>query len=363
MNEKVKVLSLPVEGMTCASCVARVEKALQKVAGVSTAAVNLATEKATVAFDPAVVSTDALRAAVEDAGYTLLVPRGESAAPEGSHKDASYRQLKRDLIVSASLTVPLMLLSLLSMMDSYTTWSPLSLDATNKVLLILVTPVMFIPGKRFFKGLWSALRHRAADMNTLVAVGTGSAYLYSLVAVLFPAPGGGIPHVYFDTSAAIITLVLLGKLMEAKAKNRASDAITKLLGLQPKVARVVRNGSEHDIPVAEVMVDDIVIVRPGGKIPVDGVIIEGLTTLDEAMMTGESLPVEKRPGDRIIGGTVNKNGSITFRATAVGHQTVLSHIVKLVEDAQGSKAPYPAPCRSPQRPASHRLCRRPPGPP
>lgn len=339
MNERLKVISLPVEGMTCASCVARVEKALHKVPGVSTAAVNLATEKATVEFNPGVVSTDALRAAVEDAGYTLLVPRAETAGPEGSHKDAAYRQLKKDLILSVSLTAPLMLLSVLSMMDSYMRWSPLSLDATNKVLLILVTPVMFLPGKRFFKGLWSALRHRAADMNTLVAVGTGSAYLYSLVAVLFPAPGGGMPHVYFDTSAAIITLVLLGKLMEAKAKNRASDAITKLLGLQPKVARVVRNGSEHDIPVAEVMVDDIVIVRPGGKIPVDGVIIEGLTTLDEAMMTGESLPVEKRPGDRIIGGTVNKNGSITFRATAIGHQTVLSHIVKLVEDAQGSKAP------------------------
>jgi P-type Cu+ transporter len=328
--------------MTCASCVARVEKALRNVDGVQNANVNMATEKATVELNPAVVSVDSLKTAVEEAGYTLLTPQAEEQSSNESHKDSAYKQLKKEFVLSVALTVPVMLLSMLSMMDSYMVWSPLSMDITNKILLILTTPVMFVPGKRFFKGLWGTLKHLTADMNTLVAVGTGSAYIYSLIAVLFPellGLAGGMPHVYFDTSATIITLILLGKLLEATAKSRASDAIKKLLGLQPKTASVIRGGVEREVPVAEVAVGDIVVVRPGEKIPVDGLITKGSTTLDESMITGESLPVEKKVGDRIIGGTINKNGSVEFRTTAVGKQTALAQIVKLVEDAQGSKSP------------------------
>jgi len=341
-TREIQTLSLPVDGMTCASCVSRVEKALMNVDGVQSAAVNLATEKATLVFDPSTTSVDTLKRAVEEAGYTLLILQGEEHASHEPHKDAAHKQLKKEFVLSVALTAPVMLLSMLSMMDSYMVWSPLSMDVTNKILLILTTPVMFIPGKRFFRGLWGTLKHFTADMNTLVAVGTGSAYIYSLVAVLFPqllGLGGEMTHVYFDTSATIITLILLGKLLEATAKSRASDAITKLLGLQPKTARVIRGGVERDVPVAEVAVGDIVVVRPGGKIPVDGLITKGVTTLDESMITGESLPVEKNVGDRVIGGTINRNGSVEFRATAVGKQTALAQIVRLVEEAQGSKAP------------------------
>ncbi|MEK9138531.1 MAG: copper-translocating P-type ATPase, partial [Bacteroidota bacterium] len=259
-----------------------------------------------------------------------------------SHKDAALKQLRKEFVLSGSLTVPIMALSMASMLESYTQWSPLSMDVTNKILLVLTTPVMFISGRRFFKGFWATAKHLAADMNTLVAVGTGSAYLYSVIAVLFPEWLGHARHsghVYFDMSATIITLILLGKLLEATAKGRASDAIKKLLGLQPKTARVIHNGVERDIPITSVAVDDLIVVRPGEKIPVDGVITKGTTTIDEAMVTGESLPVEKRVGESVIGGTINKNGSIEFRATAVGSRTVLAQIVKLVEDAQGSKAP------------------------
>ncbi len=339
--ENIQTVSLPVEGMTCSSCVARVEKALTKVDGVQSASVNLATEKATVQFNPAATSVDTLKAAVEEAGYTLTIPRQHEGSAVASHKDIAYKQLKKEFILAVLLTLPVMALSMLSMMDSYMSWSPISMGATNKILLLLTTPVMFISGRRFFKGLWGSVKHFAADMNTLVAVGTGSAYIYSLVAVMFPEWLGlsEMPHVYFDTSATIITLILLGKLLEATAKNRASDAIKKLLGLQPKTARVIRNGVERDVPIADVVINDIILVRPGEKIPVDGVVTKGSTTLDESMITGESLPVEKNIGDRVIGGTINKNGSIEFCATAVGAQTVLARIVKLVEEAQGSKAP------------------------
>jgi Cu+-exporting ATPase len=341
-TKHIQTLFLPVEGMTCASCVARVEKALKKVDGVENANVNLATEKATVELNPAIASVGALKTAVEEAGYTLHIPQAVEQSSNQTHKDAAHRQLKKQFLLSVALTVPVMPLSMLSMMDSYMTWSPLSMDATNKILLILTTTVMFGPGKRFFKGLWGALKHLTADMNTLVAVGTGSAYIYSLIAVLFPGSlglVGEMSHVYFDTSATIITLILLGKLLEAMAKSRASDAITKLLGLQPRTARVIRGGVERDVPVGEVALGDVVVVRPGEKMPVDGLITKGFTTLDESMITGESLPVEKNVGDRIIGGSINKNGSVEFRATAVGKQTALAQIVKLVEDAQGSKAP------------------------
>ena len=343
MAEK-KTLTLPVEGMTCASCVLRVEKALKKVEGVADAAVNLASEKVKISFDPSRVSIDRLQAAVADSGYTLKIPQAASASAgdESASKDAAYRQLRNELIFSAVLTVPIMVLSMASMSDWYMEQSPLSMDATNKLLMLLTTPVMFTSGRRFFRGFWVTAKHLTADMNTLVAVGTGAAFVYSTLVVLFPEMMGIRGHeaeVYFDTSATIITLILLGRLLETRAKNRASDAIKKLLGLQPATARILRNGEEQDVAIEDVAVGDVLIVRPGERIPVDGVITKGFTIIDESMVTGESLPAEKKEGERVIGGTINKNGSIELRAAAVGRDTVLSRIVRLVEDAQGSKAP------------------------
>ena len=345
----VSTLSLPVEGMTCASCVLRVEKALKNVDGVAAAAVNLATEKATITFDPSRVTLDRLQQSVAESGYTLVMPaHREQIATDSSNVDprtVAAVGLRKDLIVSISLALPVMVLSMLSMTDWYHEMAFLSGAATNKILLLLTTPVLFIPGRRFFKGFWSSARHGSADMNTLVAVGTGSAFAYSTLAVLFPEILGLDPdhaHVYFDTAATIITLLLFGKYLEASAKRRATDAIKKLLGLQPKTARIMRQGAELDIPVADVAAGDIVVVRPGERLPVDGIISKGFSTVDESMVTGESLPVEKQPGEKVIGGTINKFGGLEFKATAVGNQTVLAHIVRLVEEAQGSKAPIQA---------------------
>jgi Cu+-exporting ATPase len=346
-NQSVRSLTLPVEGMTCASCVLRVEKAIKKVAGVADAAVNLASEKVRVEFDPTRVGLGQLQDAVSDSGYTLVISKDTKSAEAGPAgespgKNEAFRLLRNELIISAALTVPIMVLSMLSMTDWYMREAPVSMDATNRILLLLTTPVMFLSGRRFFRGFWVTARHLTADMNTLVAVGTGAAFAYSTIAVLFPeliSMNGDVPDVYFDTSATIITLILLGRMLEMSAKRRASDAISRLLGLQPKTARLLSNGTETDIPIADVVVGDIIVVRPGEKIPVDGVITKGFTTLDESMVTGESLPVERKEGESVVGGTINKNGSIEFRATAVGRDTVLARIVKLVEEAQGSKAP------------------------
>jgi Cu+-exporting ATPase len=320
-----------------------VERALKKVEGVAGASVNLATEKATIEFDPARVQVDALIAAVDKAGYTLTRPvQSTTPVVENIARNEPLQRLRNELVASIVLTAPIMALSMASMFEEYAEWSPLTLDETNRFLLLLTAPVMFIAGRRFFLGFWKALRYFSADMNTLVAVGTGSAFLYSTLLTLFPewfGHAGHLGHVYFDTSATIITLILLGKYLEVSAKSRASDAIKKLLGLQPRSAIVIRSGAHHEVPIADVVENDMILVRPGEKIPVDGIITTGYSTLDESMITGESMPVEKNAGDRVIGGTINKNGSIEFRATAVGAQTVLARIVKMVEEAQGSKAP------------------------
>lgn len=342
-----RMVTLDVEGMTCASCVLRVEKSLKGVDGVADAAVNLASEKARITFDPARTTITDLQKAVRDSGYTLRIDEQPTLqAPDGvehqSPQQLTLRRLKKELLFSAALTLPIVFLGMAGMTDLYQRLSPLSVQTTNLILFILTTPVMFISGWRFFRGFWAATRHRTADMNTLVAIGTGAAYLYSTVVVLFPgllAVSGKTPEVYFDTAAAIITLILLGKTLEMSAKQRASDAIRTLLGLQPKTARVIRESGESDIPIAAVLPGDLILVRPGERIPVDGVITRGDTVLDESMITGESLPVERHPDERVIGGTVNLNGSVEFRATAVGEATLLARIVKLVEEAQGSKAP------------------------
>ncbi|HWP83055.1 MAG TPA: heavy metal translocating P-type ATPase, partial [Bacteroidota bacterium] len=348
-KESYQTLTLPVEGMTCASCVLRVEKTLKKVEGVQEAAVNLATEKVTLSFDPAKVQLDTLARAVDEAGYRLVVPvekpsdlslqEGQSEMPGGPAE--AYRKLKREFIFSAILTIPIMAVSMLMMTDWFMVRSPLAMDDINKLLMIATTLVMVVSAKRFFTIAWKLAKHFTSDMNTLVAVGTGTAYLYSTLVVLFPHwfPPDVQSHVYFDTAAVIVTLILMGRLLEAKAKQRASDAIKKLVELQPKTARVIRNGAEIDIPIDRVVHDDVVIVRPGEKIPVDGLITNGFTSVDESMVTGESIPVEKTVGQKVIGGTINKNGTIEFRATAVGKETVIAQIIKLVEEAQGSKAP------------------------
>jgi len=343
MKDIQGTLTVPVEGMTCASCVIRVEKALKKVEGVSAATVNLATEQTTVTFDPLRVTLDRLREAVSDAGYTLGTPVGEESAQEGAERyQSGLRKLKSELALSVSLALPVMVISMLSMTSWFHALLPLGMREVNILLLVLTAPVVFYSGRRFFAGFWKTAIHATADMNTLIALGTGAAFLYSAAVVLFPgwfegvADGGGV---YFDTAATIIALILIGRYLEALAKRRASDALRSLLTLQPPTARVIREGIESDIPVGQVIPGDIILVRPGERIPVDGIVDSGSTTVDESMMTGESLPVEKSAGDRLVGGTVNRNGSVTMHTTAVGAHTLLARIVKLVEDAQGSKAP------------------------
>jgi Cu+-exporting ATPase len=341
METNIQTITLPVEGMTCASCVARVEKSLTHLAGVQNAAVNLATEKATVKFDPSLVKPEQMAKAVEVAGYKLILPSASDASIPSDGSDG-YLKLKREFIFSAALTLPVMVLSMISMTDWFISESPLGMEEVNKILFLATTVVMFVAGKRFFSVAWKLAKRFETDMNTLVAVGTGVAYLYSSIVVLFPdwlPKSVNTMDVYFDTAATIITLILLGKVLEARAKRRASDAMKKLMSIQPKTAHVKRNGVFLDIAVDDVAAGDTIMVRPGEKIPVDGIIESGNTALDESMMTGESIPVHKKKGERVIGGTINTTGSIEFRATAVGKETMLAQVIRLVEEAQGSKAP------------------------
>ena len=328
--------TFPVEGMTCASCVLRVEKALTKVPGVSSVVINLATEKATITFDHAKVPVARLRETVAEAGYTLGEAYREESEPKAEERfRAEARHLRGELIASAALTLPVMVLSMMSMSPGS---MPFGMRTLSVLLLALSTAVIVWPGRRFFRGFYNTARHGTADMNTLVALGAGAAYLYSAVRVV--ASGGeSVSDLYFDSAGMIITLILFGRYIEMRAKHRASDAVRRLLSLQVRVARVIRDGREVDLPVERVEIDDVLVVRPGERIAVDGEITSGSTTVDESMVTGESLPVEKSPGDRLYGGTVNRNGSVQFRATAVGQRTVLAQIVALVEQAQTSKPP------------------------
>jgi len=319
----------PVSGMTCASCVSRVEQALSSVPGVVSVSVNLASEQATVDY---IEGTDIaeMRRAVREAGYEL----GAEAETLEDITTASRRDIRgvRDnFIVAAVLASVIMALM----------WTP-SFMGKPYLLWALATPVQFWAGWRFYRGAWGALRHKTADMNTLIAVGTSAAYFYSAVAVIFPglfAVGGMEAHLYFDTSAMIITLILLGRFLEARARGQTSAAIKKLIGLQPKTALIIRDGQEVEIPIEDVQIGDIIMVRPGERVPADGIIREGYSSVDQSMITGESLPVEKTVGDEVIGATINKTGSFRFEATKVGKDTALARIIRLVEEAQGSKAP------------------------
>jgi len=345
---------LGIIGMTCSSCAMVIEKTLGRVPGVASATVNLAAETATVAFDPALVGVDDLIAGVKNAGYDAVL-RVEPAAGEAPAEDVQriaqqkhQRHEQRLFILSLVLSLPLLALMVPSLMESVPlavatwlantfggAWDPMMVF--KYIGLVLATPVQFIAGAQFYKGFYHALKRRTGNMDTLIAIGTSAAYFYSLAATFIPSLHA--EPVFYETAALLITFVILGKLLEARAKGKTSDAIKKLMGLAAKTARVVRGGEEVDVPIEQVVVGDVVVVRPGDKVPVDGVIIDGRSSVDESMLTGESIPVEKNPGDTVIGATMNKLGSFKFRATKVGADTALAQIVKLVEDAQGSKAP------------------------
>jgi P-type Cu+ transporter len=338
-NEKRRLvrIDIPVTGMTCASCVRRVERSLAKVDGVAEANVNLATEKATVRYLAGDVALPDLGKAVEGAGYGVV--REEEPSAEDPH-EREYRTLKADFLLAAALTAIILVGSLPMMLGVET---PIPMMWLKILLLVLATPVQFWAGRLFYRGAWGALKHGRADMNTLVVMGTSAAYLYSVVATLAPQLfTAGRADVYFDTSALIITLILLGRLLEARTKGRTNEAIKRLAGLQARTARVVRGhgpDEEVDVPVEKVEVGDVIVVRPGEQVPVDGVVVAGESAVDESMITGESIPVTKRNGDEVIGATVNKTGSFRFRATRVGRETALAQIMRMVEEAQGSKAP------------------------
>ena len=405
-------IDLPVSGMTCAACAHHIERALSETPGVRSAQVNFATSRATVEYLPTAASLRSLVSAVKLAGYaaptaqieflveTTALPsapvrlqekqflgvsgvigaslnpatmeltveylRGITDAqsvkrdieglgyrlhpsalsetvPDGAEAadESEYRDLRRRLWVAAVLSIPVVVIAM----------THIAFTGANWIQLMLTTPIVFYSGWQFYSRAWSAFRHRNADMNTLIAIGTGAAYLYSVAATVWPGlfsrgdnhavmPGmTDVPPVYFEAAAVIIALILLGRLLESRATGRTSQAIRRLIGLQPKTARVLRSGHEVDVPIEEVISGDIIIVRPGERIAVDGIVVEGASAVDESMLTGESLPVAKGSGDEVIGATINKTGSFRFRATRVGRDTVLQHIVKMVQDAQGSKAP------------------------
>jgi P-type Cu+ transporter len=334
------VCTLEIGGMTCASCVGRVEKALNRVDGVTAAEVNLATEVATVRFDPQQVGLDELTAAVARAGYTAT-PRREAQPATGpaevpdDHDDDHLTALGRKWQVTLAVGLGLMALM-------YVPLYPDTMDWLMPAILVVATVVQSWAGREVYAAAWAAARRRSTNMNTLVALGTGVAYGYSAFVTLWPAAAErwGLPlHVYFETSLVILALVLAGRWMEGRAKKRTAAAITALVGLAPKTARVLRDGAEVDVPVEQVVLGDLVRVRPGEKVPVDGVVTEGATAVDESMLTGESLPVDKGVGDPVIGATLNRTGTVVLRTTAVGEDTALAQIVRLVEDAQGAKVP------------------------
>ncbi|HLL74480.1 MAG TPA: heavy metal translocating P-type ATPase [Pyrinomonadaceae bacterium] len=416
-------IDLPVTGMTCAACARRIERGLARQPGVARAAVNFATARATVEYDPAVtdggrlvetiretgydtagaarasfvvddsarpagsgqqlekhlkalrgvvgahfnlgtmevrvdylpneVDARAVRRRVEEFGYRVREAAGEDPAGAEDAQEAAraeeYRSLRRKFFVAALLSLPVLVVAM-----SHGRVEFLNFAGSNWFQLALTTPVVFYSGAQFYRGAWAALRHRSADMNTLIATGTGAAYLYSVAATVAPhlfaattnsaaghsAAGAHMSApVYFEAASVIIALILLGRLMESSAKGRTNEAIRRLLKLQPKTARVVRDGREVDVPVEEVAVGDLLVVRPGERIPVDGVVEEGASAVDESMLTGESMPVEKAAGAQVFGATINKTGSFTLRATKVGRETALQQIIRLVEEAQGSRAP------------------------
>ena len=338
--ETTEICTLDIGGMTCASCVRRIEKAVGKLDGVGEARVNLATEVASISYDPQLLTVDDLTAAVTKAGYTATPRHGDgptlAAATPGPTDDGNALvRMKRKWQVALATGLGLMVLM----------YVPLYIDTMDwlmPAIFVVATVVQFWAGRDIYASAWTAAKHHTTNMTTLVALGTGVAYGYSTFVTLWPgtAERWGLPlHVYYETSLVIIALVLAGKWMEGRAKKRAAAAVTALVGLAPRTARVVHDELEVDVPLEEVVVGDVVRIRPGEKVPVDGVVLTGTSSVDESMLTGESLPVDKGPGDSVIGATINTTGSVQIRATAVGDDTALAQIIRLVEDAQGSKVP------------------------
>jgi Cu+-exporting ATPase len=329
-------------GMSCASCVGRVERALRKLPGVVEASVNLATEKANVAYVPKTLTPAKIAEAVAAAGYTAAPEEAEGATKSEKGKDAELSALRRDLMFAAALTVPLFIIAMSKDIPGLrgAMLGLLPEHAWMWIEFLLATPVQFYAGWRFYRSGWAELSHLSPGMNSLVMLGSSAAYFYSLLALTVPAIfPEGTATTYFEAAGVIITLILLGRFLEAIAKGRTSQAIKRLLQLQVKTARVVRDGAEMEIPIEDVVAGDMVHVRPGERIPVDGVVTEGASYVDESMLTGEPIPVEKHSGAEVVGSTINKTGAFTFRATRVGADTVLSQIIKLIEEAQTSKPP------------------------
>lgn len=332
-------VELTIEGMSCASCVARIETELKKTSGILEASVNLATKMARVSYLESLIRPEEIRKIINQLGYnaSIILDKEKAAFLPEVIAQKEYFKLRNHFLGAIILAAIIFFASMPHWFPFMPSWlqSPL-------VLWLLATPVQFYFGWPFLSGAWKALRHRQANMNTLVSLGTLAAYFYSVLASIFPQlflRAGLKPELYFDTSAFIIALILFGRMLETKAKSRTSGAIQRLIALKPKTARVVRDGREIEIPVEEIRVGETIVVRPGEKIPVDGVIIEGQSSVDESMLTGESLPVDKKPGDQVIGATVNRSGSFVFQATQIGEDTVLAQIIRLVEQAQLSKAP------------------------
>lgn len=338
-------IELGVQGMTCASCVSRVERALKKVDGVLDASVNLATERASVRYLPSSVSAGQLKAAVVGAGYGVLESQTgvDRSDQEREAREREVRGLRGAVTFSALFALPLLILAMAPMFFMpLEMWlhERVGMSTLNWIMLALAAPVQFGPGLRFYRLGWKSLSHRSPDMNALVMIGTSAAFFYSLLVTLAPQIfPEGTAHVYYEASAVVITLILLGKYFEAIAKGRSSEAMKKLLSLQAKTARVVRAGQELELPVDEVLIGDLISVRPGEKVPVDGEVVQGNSFVDESMITGEPIPVVKQAGASVVGGTINQNGAFSFRATRIGADTALAQIIKLVESAQGSKPP------------------------
>lgn len=345
IKRQMENITLKLRGMSCASCANNVEDAIRSVLGVEACSVNFGAEQATVTYDSDKTDVATLQSAVDAAGYSALPMQDDVLAPEADaeqqDRQAEHQKLIRRVWVSGVISAILVIGSLPAMTGLPIPFLPMWLH-NPWFQLVLTAPVLFWAGSSFFVNAWKALQRHTATMDTLVAVGTGTAYLYSLFPTFLPQwfiTQELNPDVYFEAASVIIALLLLGRLLENRAKGQTSEAIRKLMGLQAKTARVIRTGQEVDIPIAEVVLGDVILVRPGEKIPVDGEIIEGSSTIDEAMVTGESVAVKKQPKDEVIGATINKTGSFKFRATRVGKDTFLAQIVKLVQQAQGSKAP------------------------
>ena len=339
-------VTIKLRGMSCASCANSIEDAIRSVPGVSNSSVNFGAEQATITYDPRKTSIEKIQKAVEAAGYSSYSLQSQEMVTgvddaQKAARTAESRDLLRKVVVGGVISLLLIVGSLRMMTGLNLPFIPTWLS-NQWLQLVLTAPVQFWCGYSFYINSWKALKRHAATMDTLIALGTSAAYFYSVFATLFPnffINQGLMPEVYYETAAVVITLILLGRLFENRARGQTSVAIRQLIGLQARDARVIRNGQEMDIPISSVRIDDVILVRPGEKIPTDGEVIEGASTIDEAMVTGESVPVVKQPGDEVIGATINKTGSFKFRATRVGKDTVLAQIVQLVQQAQGSKAP------------------------